>query len=52
MIHQLEKTISAFAQLAVACTFGLAITIGVAGIGKTQFGCADCMPKFADAKRA
>lgn len=49
MIKQLEQTISAFAHLALVCTFGLAISIGVAGIGKSRTGCGACMPAFAEA---
>lgn len=47
MIKQLEQTISAFTHLAVACTFGLAVSIGVAGLSKTRAGCSACVPTFA-----
>ena len=48
MMKQLESSISAFAHMAVICTFGLAVSIGVAGVGKKVSGCSTCMPVFAE----
>jgi hypothetical protein len=49
MMQQIENVISAFAQLAVACTLGLSLAIGVAGITNSSMPlkCLDCSPTMA-----
>jgi hypothetical protein len=44
MLKSLEAAVSAFMQLTVACTLGLSIAIGVAGVtqSKSPFECSTC----------
>jgi hypothetical protein len=44
MIKSLETAVSAFTQLAVVCSFGLSVAIGIAGVAKSKlpFECAGC----------
>jgi hypothetical protein len=46
---QLETVVTAFAQMAVVCTFGLAVTIGAAGLAHTKLPllCPDCASPVA-----
>lgn len=45
MLNDLQYYVSAFAQLTVASTFGLALAIGVAGVShsKNPLMCKDCV---------
>ncbi len=45
MLHALQYYISAFALLTCASAFGLALTIGIAGITHADlpFNCKDCV---------
>jgi hypothetical protein len=44
MLNDVQHYVSIFAHLAVACTFGLSLAIGVAGAShaKTPLGCRTC----------
>jgi hypothetical protein len=44
MLNDVQHYVSVFAHLAVACTFGLSLAIGIAGVShaKTPLGCRAC----------
>jgi hypothetical protein len=44
MLNDVQHYVSVFAHLALACTFGLSLAIGVAGAahGKAPLGCRAC----------
>jgi hypothetical protein len=44
MLTDVQHYVSVFAHLALACTFGLTLAIGVAGVShaKTPLGCRTC----------
>ena len=53
MLNDLQYYVSAFVQLTVASTFGLALAIGVAGIShlKHPLMCKDCVAQSTYAIR-
>jgi hypothetical protein len=46
LIQALQSYITAFAQMVLASTFGLAMSISIAGISHVEspFGCRTCAP--------
>lgn len=48
----LEAIVTAFAQMAVVCTFGLAVAIGAAGLSRNKIPllCHDCATPLAMAE--
>lgn len=54
MLNDLQYYVSAFVQLTVASTFGLALAIGVAGVSHSKHPllCKDCVAQFAIVIRA
>ena len=44
MLTDVQHYVSVFAHLALACTFGLTLAIGIAGVShaKTPLGCRTC----------
>jgi hypothetical protein len=44
MLNDVQHYVSIFTHLALACTFGLSLAIGIAGVShaKTPLGCRTC----------